>query len=546
MIRHLVLSCCVAFGLAVSSLHAQQFLGKTLNEWTTQLKTSNDAKQRRNAAFALGKMGNRALAALPALKSAYSKERDAKVRDAIIYGMGEICREAVGAAGDAELEPLFINAAKDADTYVRRSALFALGCLAKKSPATLAALRSALNDREAVVKQNAAWAMGQYGLDALPLLKEALGDADSFVKRDAASALLQMNDADKVHDLLKELLPLCRDTNSEVRRAALNVLVRIVDTKDKEAIPPLRVAMEDRDIENRRNAALALSNIGGEETKIALPVLLEAIKNGDEEVRRQSALAIRNIGPAAASAVGEVTRLLRDDKEAKMREYAALALGGIGPASETAVPVLVRKIQDATEEREVRIECAMALARIGQVPAATAAAPDLLAVLGNPQHDGRVRERVMWSLRVHGEALRNMAGTKDTFARVLKEPLNNQNRMLRYDSAYMLGMIWQQQAPDATLDVLSEFLKDATIQVFDKTVSGVGGGGNEVTGGGATVKERGKGDGRVMAVDALQMMGPTRYAGRPDIMDQLRVIANDNTTYEPLQKKAIQLLKAAK
>ena len=47
----------------------------------------------------------------------------------------------------------------------------------------------------------------------------------------------------------------------------------------------------------------------------------------------------------------------------------------------------------------------MAMARIGQVPAATTAAPDLLAVLGNPQQDGRVRERVMWSLRIHGEKL---------------------------------------------------------------------------------------------------------------------------------------------
>ena len=139
-----------------------------------------------------------------------------------------------------------------------------------------------------------------------------------------------------------------------------------------------------------------------------------------------------------------------------------------------------------------------------------------------------------------------MNGTKDTFVRVLKEPLNNQNRMLRYDSAYMLGMIWQQQAPDATLDVLAEFLKDGTIQVFDKTVSGVGGGGNEIVGGGATVKERGQGDGRIMAVDALLMMGPTRYAGRPDIMNQLRVLAADKLTYEPLQKKSAQLLKAVR
>ena len=128
------------------------------------------------------------------------------------------------------------------------------------------ALDNALLDKEPMVEQNAAWALGQIGDTGLPSLRNALRDGDTFVKRDAASALLQMKDADKVHDLLKDILPLCRDTNSEVRRAALNVLVRIVDTGDQEAIPPLKWALDDRDIENKRNAALALSNIGGEET----------------------------------------------------------------------------------------------------------------------------------------------------------------------------------------------------------------------------------------------------------------------------------------
>ena len=431
MFRHLVFTICVALGLAGTPLHAQQFLGKTLPEWTTQLKTSPDAKQRRSAAFALGKMGSRAAPALPALKSAFAKEKDARVRDAVLFSMGEISRDNDGVAKDAELEPFFINAARDPDAFVRRSAIYALGCLARKSNATRTALDNALNDGEAVVRQNAAWAMGRVGLDALPLLKKALGDRDSLVKRDAASALLKMDDADKVHELLKELLPLCRDTNSEVRRAALNVLVQIVDRKDKEAIPPLRVAMEDRDIENRRNAALALSNIGGEETKVALPVLLEAIKNGDDDVRQQSVLAIRNIGPAAASVVGEMVRLVREDKAPKMRAYAALALGGIGAGAESAVPLLVSKVQDKAEDREVRKECAMALAKIGQVPAATAVIPELLTVLGNPEQDGRVRERVMWALRVHGENLRTINLAKETFTQILKETRNEQNRMLR-------------------------------------------------------------------------------------------------------------------
>jgi HEAT repeat protein len=547
MSRHLLSASIIALCCAVPSLDAQdKFLAKNAGEWVTQLKTSIDAKQRRHAAFALGKLGNRAFSSLGEMKIAFGKEKDVKVREALVYAMGEICRETIGTGNDVDLERIFISAASNSDAYVRRSGVFALGCLGNKSRESLQALETALGDQEAIVRQNAAWALGQFGEGALPMLKKALHDPDALVKRDAAGALLQMKDPDKVHELLKDLLPLCRDTNSETRRAALNVLVRIVEPKDKEAIPPLRVALEDRDLENKRNAALALTNIGGEETAIALPVLLEAIKNGDADLRKQAVLAIRGIGPSAAPVVPEMMRLLRDDKDAEIRGYAALALGGIGKAAEPAIPLLVKKIQDAGETTETRIQCAMAMARIGNGAAAVAAVPDLLGVVGNPVHDAKVRERVIWALRVHGSELRNMNGVKETFTKVVVEARNDQNRMLRYDSAYMLGMIWQQAAPEPALDVLTEYLHDDTIKIFDKTATSVGPTSLETKGGTTGVEERGKGDGRIMAVDALQMMGPTRYAGRAPLMKQLRVIAADATAYEPLRKKSAELVRVAK
>ncbi len=546
MIRHLLLASCAVI-IPVGSVHAQDktFLGKNAGDWVTQLQNQGDAGSRRSAAFALGKLGYRGAPALPAMKIAYAREKDARVKEALVHAMGEICREYANAKKDGDLEPLFIGALADADTQVRRSAVFALGCLKKESPATLKALETALGDSEAVVRQNAAWAMGRHGLDALPLLKRALHDNDSFVKRDAASALLMMEDADRVRELLKDLLPLCRDNNSEARRAVLSVLVQIVDPSDKDAIPSLLTAMEDRDLENRRNAALALSNIGGEEASKALPVLLEAIKNGDEDVRWQSVVAIHSLGPNAAKAVPHLIAVLRDDPAAKMRESAALALGGMKGAAESAVPLLVKKLQDGSEAIPVRIVSATALAKIGDVPAATAAAPALVAVVGDPRQEVRVRERVMWALRVHGENLRKMKGPKETFTRILTEPLAKEEQMLRYDAAYMLGMVWQSQAPDATLDVLAAFLKDDSIKLFERTVSGVGGVGSEIKGGKTGVEDRGKGDGRMMAADALERIGPERYARRGDIMKSLRALAADKATYEPLRKKAAALLKAA-
>ncbi len=307
-------------------------------------------------------------------------------------------------------------------------------------------------------------------------------------------------------------------------------------------------ALRDRDLENRRNAALALSNIGGEGTAAAVAVLMEAFKNGDGDLRKQAILAIRGIGPPASKVVPDLMRILRDDKDSEIRRYAAMALGGIGPASEPAIPLLVKKIQDAGETKDTRIQCAMAMApdKIGTCPAAVAAVPALLGVLGNPNHDPNVRERINWALRAHGADLRSMNGVKETFTKVLQEPRNDGNKMLRYDCAYMLGMIWQKQAPEATLDVLDEYLHDDTIKVFDKTASSVGGASAETITGKTAVEERGKGDGRIMATDALKMMGPGRYAGRAPIMQQLRVLAAGKTIYQPLREKSAELVKAAK
>jgi len=573
----------IFFGLAASSLPAQdRFLSKTAAEWVKQLAGGKDAKQRRAAAYALGKLGRKVEASFADLKAAYAKEQDPRVKDAIVYALGEICRDVKGVYNTSNspatkqslithfeevclgidrpqgVERVLIAAIGDGDKLVRRSGAFGLGCLANKSAATRQALDKALGDPEPMVRQNAAWSLAQFREAALPSFSKALRDSDSLVQRDAASALLFIEDGDKVHELLDDLLPLCENNNSEVRRAALNVLVRIVDGKDKQAIAPLTKAMRDGDIENRQNAALALSNIGGEGAVAALDVLLEAAKSNNLDLRRQAVLAFRNLGPHAAPAVPELTRLLRDDADSEVRMHAALSLGGIGKASESAVPLIVQKIQDGKEKRSVRVECAMALARIGKVPSARDVVPPLLAVLRDRDQDARVRERVMWSLRVHAGDLRQLGGVKEAYTAILEEPLSDKderdlpdevkarnNKMLRYDCAYMLGMVWQGTAPPQAMDRLQDFLLDTNVKIYEGTGTTVGPENVERKGAGATVKVRGVGDGRTMATEALSAMGAQLYGSRADIIRQLHVLANDPMTYGPLRDSAKKLLSAA-
>jgi hypothetical protein len=322
--------------------------------------------------------------------------------------------------------------------------------------------------------------------------------------------------------------------------------MRIVDSGDKKAIPALRWALDDRDNENKRNAAFALGKIGGAETAVAVPALLQAAKDGDLETRRLTIMVIRNIGPAAADAVPELVRYLREDKDEGVRIAAAVALGGLGKSAVPAINALVERIGDSAETRDVRMECCMAMSRMGSNPDTMNVAPTLLGILGDSRHDARVREKVWWTLKVHGGNLNKVKGCFETFSAVCKEAPSVENKMLRYNCAYLLGMIWQHDAPDQTLVVLSEFLQDKSIQIFDSVQfkSGVikvdeGKGGEK-----GEVKIKGKGDGRVMACDALKMIGPDRYAKRQEIMNQLRLLANDATIYQPLREKSAELHKA--
>lgn len=503
------------------------------------LKKGSTTEARRAAAEELGKLGRHARFALPEIRSAYKDATSGGERAALVGAMGEICKGVRKLDAELELDKLFIGALTDADAQTRASAAHALSCLEVRTAEMRMALEASLkNDADAEVRRRVVIALVGHGDAAFGSLGTALGDADSGVKGEAAKALMATDDTKRLRIYLPDLLAVCKDPHAETRKTALHLLARLVENQDRVVIPTLLWALDDRVIEIRRLAAFVLSDLGGDDAKPALEVLLEAAVNGQPDVRQRAVAGIRNLGPLAAAAVPDLSSFLRKDQDAKVRQYAALALGGIGKKSEPAIPLLAEKIQDVAENREVRVECALALAKIGAVPGAVDIVPALLEVLGDPKQDWRVRERIVWSLRVHAAKLRDMKGAFDTFTRNLQEPPNVDNRMFRYDNAYMLGMIWQNQAPDAALDVLHEFLMDKTILVYDATATSVGSG--------VKVVEQGKADGRVMATDALKMIGPARYSKHQKIMQQLRNLADGPKTEVALRQKARELLDLAK
>src|SRR5262249_44356154 len=152
------------------------------------------------------------------------------------------------------------------------------------------------------------------------------------------------------------------------------------------------------------------------------------------------------------------------------------------------------------------------------------------------------RERVIWALRPHYQKNRDvkLPGALEAFANILSEPKEDKSRMLRYDCAYMLGVLKEKAAPDKALDTLHEFLHDSSIVLYRGARGGAGSFGSEVQKTDPNVKEEGKGDGRIMAVQALMSIGYSRVSKRDDIMKQLKTIAANPETLPDLFVKTIE------
>ena len=130
-----------------------------------------------------------------------------------------------------------------------------------------------------------------------------------------------------------------------------------------------------------------------------------------------------------------------------------------------------------------------------------------------------------------------------TLTKILGEPKQQETRMLRYDCAYMLGLFLEGETPPAALDTLLDFLKDNTILIYTGTTANTGSTGTEAKNTKTKIEEKGYGDGRVMAISALDRIGSQRVLSRPDIVRQLEFLANDAQTLSEMRQKTKDLLR---
>jgi len=115
-------------------------------EWVEQLQAA-DAKDRYDAAKALGDQGAEVELAAPALIAALSTEDVAGVRWGIVWALGR-----VGPAAPGVVDALSA-ALSDPDDHVRHEAASALGAMGPAARSALPALESARGDRNSAVER---------------------------------------------------------------------------------------------------------------------------------------------------------------------------------------------------------------------------------------------------------------------------------------------------------------------------------------------------------------------------------------------------------
>jgi HEAT repeat protein len=553
-----------AAALTTSTTQAfpDKFLGKSADQWQRELKSAS-AATRASAAFALGKIGADAEVALPDLLEALGGDKEAAVRDAAALAIGHIVKR--GTAGPEIINALCEKLTVDTDYNVKRSCAVALGLCAPDTMQVRKALEKALGDeakdgKSKGLKQNVAWAMGEIceksAEPPVSNLLKALRDTDKLVKRDAAIALGKLHAKDKARAAVADLGACVNHEYLELRKAACFSLVELITPKDTKTVKALVARCVDKkeDIEVRRNAALALSNVGGDEAQVAVPLLHDMLKVHDIDWKRRAALAFRSVGEAGRVAQDDLIAALKQQDE-ELRYNSTIGLGGV--KSFKAVPALVDCIANTKEKEYIRVAAAVALLTIGKCDEANAAVPRLIDILDNPKQPAVVRWRILWSLRVHQEALLTYDKLFPTMTKILSEPNlrtelsstgHHSGKMLRYDCAFLLSVLKRSDAPADVLPVLNEFLHDDSIRIFLGTEGSVAGAKKEGDKGGkGSVSEREGEDGRIMALKALGQLDPGRVLAQAQIMDQLRKMAADNSPFEEgIREEAKKLLQRLK
>jgi hypothetical protein len=320
--------------------------GKTLQQWMSQLK-SNDPSVRAEAIINIVQFGDPARIAVPAI----------------------------------------VERTRDPEVSPRCKAVLALKYLAveeKDVPKVVDALaRRILDDGQAIVRYEAAVALGRYtdsAKPAIPALLHGMEDRVCWEIRQMCISNLRRAAADpKVGPdprVTRALITAMHDNVEKVRMEATITLGAMGRPNDPNVLASVIAALQEHIKSKDKIMGLwshvSLMALDDKVTDKSLQAILKLLDSTDREIRVQVLYALRAIGPKAKSAVPNALEAL-EDKEKQVVCAACLALAGMGEHSTRVNDALIKTTQ--RKERQVVYTACAALGELGDPT------PEVLAAL---------------------------------------------------------------------------------------------------------------------------------------------------------------------
>jgi beta-lactamase regulating signal transducer with metallopeptidase domain/HEAT repeat protein len=244
-----------------------------------------------------------------------AQDRDQSVSQAAHQALAQFGASAV---------PVLIDSLSDP-----RTGPVATGLLARQGSAAVDALVAALQSRDSLVRGH-----------ALAAMEHMLGEGSSGfmdpsmmgMGMEGGPAMGAMIPSPQAPDIASRLIDpvskAAQDAEPTVRRAAVQLLVKIAGVKPDEAIvAPLLAALKDEDMQVRSYAAHGLGRLGPMAAG-AVEALAGAIGERDVSLRISALDALASMGPNAKGAMSAVVGALKAP-EAQVRSAAARALGSM-------------------------------------------------------------------------------------------------------------------------------------------------------------------------------------------------------------------------
>ncbi|MEM9543080.1 MAG: HEAT repeat domain-containing protein, partial [Cyanobacteria bacterium P01_E01_bin.42] len=451
-----IVSISLSFGTPVRSQESEE------TEIKAAIEQLSDPEKYQEAIYSLEKMGVKAVPDL--IKAIENGNQSIRVNSIHIL-------HTIGINAEAAIPSLLKTLAKDKTWEVRRNAAFAIGEIGLDREGVTQGLLNALQDDKKIVQYNASIALGKIDFKsenrekAIAKLHQTLFNINQdteienrYLELGVAYALVHLGvePSDLIPILIKGL-----EYPNEISSDAIKTLTKIHEP----AVDALIDASQNPNKIVRRNSVIALGDIQPVHQN-TLSLFVDLLEDPDYIVRQNSALFISRASAAnTKNILDTLIKTLENEPKWQVRQNLVGSLSNFGSNTKSVVPLLIKILEDENERSEVKTNAALSLGQIGQD--AKNALPTLIEILKNKKEHWLVRQNA-------ASALSKIGMNNEEALPVLIEILENKNEpwTVRQNSASAIGSMGSKAK--SAIPILAENLEESKWEIRSNAALSLG------------------------------------------------------------------------